>query len=251
MKEIKLQIKKLLADIPVDFGGGCSIEKATTFAWLIKKLKINKSIDIGVYKGRSFLPQAYAHKTFTGGYCFGVDPYLNSNANQSEAPINKSDVNAFVNATSFDQLYIDILDRLKFKKLTEHGGIIRKPSLEAVSELEKLHQGNFGLIHIDGNHDSHFVLMDVKGYLPLLSKGGVIVLDDVSWDSVKPAVEYISSKLSHVITHSDSKNDFSIFIDSNSWFMITYLRLRLTGFYFPGIKSSIKRLLFKRSEKRN
>ena len=213
---------------------------------LIKKLKLTKSIDIGVYKGRSFLPQAYAHKNFTGGYCFGIDPYLNSSANESETPITKGDVNAFVNATSFDQLYKDILDRLQSQKLGEHGGIIRQSSLDAVPELEKQHGRSFGLIHIDGNHDSHFVLMDVKGYLPLLSKGGIVVLDDVSWDSVKPAIKYISSKLSHVITHSDSRNDFSVFIDSNSWWLNskTYLRLRLAIFYYyPEIKSSIKKAI--------
>jgi len=71
---------------------------------------------------------------------------------------------------------------------------------------------NFGLVHIDGNHDTEFVLKDVLNYVPLVKKGGIILLDDISWDSVKPAMEAINIRSHFIGRVINEKNDFAIFI---------------------------------------
>src|SRR5688572_17741927 len=81
---IKEKISQMYVDIPVDFGGGCSVLKGTAIALLIAELDLQRSADIGVYRGRSFFPQGMAHETFTGGLVFGIDPYDNVAAEQTD-----------------------------------------------------------------------------------------------------------------------------------------------------------------------
>jgi hypothetical protein len=59
-RRARAEIEDLLALAPSDFGGGCSPEKAHVLLWLIKHGRPAASCDIGVYRGRSFFPQALA-----------------------------------------------------------------------------------------------------------------------------------------------------------------------------------------------
>ena len=88
--------------------------------------------------------------------------------------------------------------------------IIRKTSSNAATDFSTS-AVRFGLIHIDGNHDTSFVMEDIKNYVPLLDKNGFVVLDDVSWDSVIPAFSYLSQNLIFVNKLIDKENDFALF----------------------------------------
>ena len=72
------------------------------------------------------------------------------------------------------------------------------------------------MVHIDGNHDTSFVMQDVDDYLPLVQDGGFIVMDDVSWVSVKPALSILNVKCKFIGNLTDSQNDFSIFIKNGT-----------------------------------
>jgi len=64
--------------------------------------------------------------------------------------------------------------------------ILRKPSEQAASYFRD--SGiPIGMLHIDGNHDAHFVMRDLELYLPLVEPDGIVVMDDIDWESVKPA----------------------------------------------------------------
>jgi predicted O-methyltransferase YrrM len=49
--------------------------------------------------------------------------------------------------------------------------------------------GNFDLIHIDGNHDTHGVMNDLQICWPVLNPGGVIVLDDYQMPPIERAIQ--------------------------------------------------------------
>jgi len=77
LKLLKEEVYMILINLKSDFGGGCSLEKALLMAILIKSENMKKTCDRGVYRRRSFLPQAVAHQIYSKGIVYGVDPYSN------------------------------------------------------------------------------------------------------------------------------------------------------------------------------
>lgn len=212
---LRSEIERLLARIPLDFGGGCSASKAYVMASLIRELGTRMSLDIGVYRGRSLLPQAIAHLRHTGGTAYGVDPWSKQEAMENDNPGLKAEIDRFVESTDFEALYQDV-DRLRQTiGVGDHCTLIRKTSAAAAAYFRE--QGmSFGLIHVDGNHDTAVVMQDVADYLPLLDPGGILVLDDVSWDSVKPAYAHVASRMPRLFERIDAFNDYAVFLNAQS-----------------------------------
>lgn len=226
MKKLYYDIKALLSEIPIDFGGGCSPEKAYLLAWLICRYSLKTTLDIGVYRGRSLFPQALAHAKFTGGIVYGVDPWDAAQAKELDVIEElRERIDKFVGQTDFEKIYQQVLLMSQRFHYEDHCSILRKTSADAARFFET--QGVlFGLIHIDGNHDTNIVMKDVELYLPLLKSNGFIVLDDISWESVKPAYQTLMTRLRLVFksTHLP-KNDYAIFWDNHSWMAAMMLRL--------------------------
>ena len=209
---LRAEVVRLLARIPLDFGGGCSASKAYLMAALIRALPAKASLDIGVYRGRSLLPQALAHRMHTGGMAFGVDPWSKEAAREDDHPALKAQIDRFVETTDFDALYRDV-DALRHSAgVAAHCTLVRQTSA-AAAELFRQRGQRFGLIHIDGNHDTAPVMRDVDDYLPLLEPGGILVMDDVSWDSVKPACARVAEHLQRLFTRTDPLNDYAVYAD--------------------------------------
>lgn len=209
------QIRKIYKYAPSDFGGGCSYQKALAMALFIKELNLQTSADIGVYRGRSLFPQAIAHKRYTKGIAYGIDPFNNLAAVQNDQPDLKESLDNFLQNTDFDKLYKAVTDIIKRFKLGKNCKLIRERSEEAKLFFSE-NNIQLGLVHIDGNHDTTFVSKDVNDYLPLVTEGGIVLVDDISWDSVKPALEIMHSSCVFIGNVTDSLNDFSIFIKKPS-----------------------------------
>lgn len=200
-------------EIPVDFGGGCPPKKAYALAWLIRAQRVTASLDIGVYRGRSLVPQALAHRDHTGGTAFGIDPFSNGEAMQHDNPALAERLRDFAVSTDSERIYADLLILLDRLTLQSHCRLIRATSSEAAKTFTAQGQ-RFGLIHADGNHDEARVMEDVMLYLPLVEDGGLIVIDDISWTSVKPAVEFVASGatlLFHESAPSVTELDYAVF----------------------------------------
>jgi hypothetical protein len=220
------EIQELLQLAPSDFGGGCTPEKAHVLLWLIKHGRLTTSCDIGVYRGRSLFPQALAHRKYTGGVAFGIDPYTKAAAKQDDNPVLKAQLDQWAATTDFEGLYRGVLDSLGSRVLMANAQLLRMTSREAVDVL-KLRAVTFGLIHVDGNHDSDEVVHDVRNYLPLLQPNGFLVLDDISWDSVRPAVRIASAQLRQLYQHVDTANDYAVFWNGRSPLRAAYLAAML------------------------
>lgn len=216
MRKLRSDIARILDQIPIDFGGGSSLRKGHAMAWLIKKHALRTTLDIGVYRGRSLFPQAFAHRHFTGGMVYGVDPWSASEAMEHDNAQLKEAIGTFVSNTDFEGLYEQVIALRRTLGLERHCTLLRSTSANAASIFEK--DGvSFDLIHIDGNHDTKAVLKDVDLYLPRLSQGGFLVMDDVSWDSVKPAYERVNQKLCRVYELiKQPSDDFAVFWNGKS-----------------------------------
>lgn len=209
--------KQLLELVPIDFGGGCSLSKADLLSYLIINDKINNSIDIGVYRGRSLLPQANAHKHKSRGVVYGVDPYDNELVKEKDNKELKKQINKFVQENDFQKIYDDVCALVRKTGLSDNVNIIRKTSKEALAYFisNAIHPG---LIHIDGNHDRDIVLNDVKGYSAILEDGGYIIMDDVSWSSVKPSVDWLEdNNFVQLYCRVNSMNDYAVFTKNKSY----------------------------------
>lgn len=226
MNELRRDIERILEAIPIDFGGGCSASKAHVLAYLIRRFNLQKTIDIGVYRGRSLFPQALAHAAFTGGTVYGVDPWSRDHATENDNPRLSDAITRFVAATDYDSVYAGVCTTRESLGYEKHCLLVRDTSARAAASFRE--RGlTFGLIHIDGNHDTETVVHDVETYTPLLEPGGFLVLDDVSWDSVKPAYERARRSMRRLFQRIDASNDYAVFQGETAMLRSIGLRLKL------------------------
>jgi len=203
------KVRHVLNAIPIDFGGGCSRKKALLFAGIIHELQFKVTVDIGVYRGRSFFPQALAHRYSSDGIVYGVDPYDPTAAQQNDTPELANAMQVFVAETNFDSLFESVQQRIHQMGLEKHATLLRMTSSEAAKHFRDRNI-ECDLVHIDGNHDTEAVLSDVSSYIPLLSASGILVLDDVSWKSVRPALELAQRDMKLLVETHDDWNDFAV-----------------------------------------
>ena len=215
-EELYSDIMKVLDRIPIDLGGGCSVDKAYLFAWLIRRYELKQTVDIGVYRGRSLFPQALAHAQFTGGVAYGVDPYSASEAREenieSADKKNKKVINRFIEETDWQAICRSVVTMRDELGYGDHCVLLRETSAAAAAYFEE-NDISFGMVHVDGNHDTAKVMEDLDLYLPLVAENGFIVLDDISFKSVRPAYEKLdaSTTLVYERTDHDNANDFAVF----------------------------------------
>lgn len=124
-------------------------------------------------------------------------------------------LNKFAETTDFNQIFNDVKNLTKRFDLENQTKFIRTGSHEA-SKYFLDNNIKLGLVHIDGNHDIHFVMQDVNDYMPLLEINGIIILDDISWDSVKPAYDNLNKNMLLVGECIDTNNDFAVFINKEN-----------------------------------
>jgi len=225
MNELRREIDRMLSEIPITYGGGCSVDKAYAMAWMIRRYQLRTTLDIGVYMGRSLFPQAIAHRRCTGGVAYGVDPWAAAAAEQRDMPEYKELLERFVRETDFEAVYGEV-ERLRNKwSLEKHCVLIRETS-EAAAQYFAERDIEFDLIHIDGNHDTKMVSRDVELYVPRLREGGFLFMDDVTWPSVRPAYERVCASLQHVYERVKRSrgDDYAVFRRSRSKLRLAALR---------------------------
>ncbi len=180
------EIRRLLSRVTPDFGGGCSQHKAEAMADLVVNEGLRVAVEIGVYRGRSLLPLAAAFRWSGQGFAVGIDPYTAAAAVQSDTHTLGSSLVEWAHAQDWEGLYRDVLALIEQEGLGDVARIVRRRSEDAAALFGT---GTVDLLHIDGNHDAAVVAGDVAHYRPLVRPGGYIVVDDVSWESVRPAYE--------------------------------------------------------------
>jgi predicted O-methyltransferase YrrM len=212
--EVRAFIEDVVASVPVDFGGGSGSGKALVLADLIARFGITDTVEIGVYRGRSLLPVAAMLRVVGGGVATGIDPWGVDEALQHDEHAVGPRVNDWVRSHPWEETYQGVLARVEALRLQDHCRILRMTSEEAAPQIP---DGSVGLVHIDGNHDRAAVERDAELYLPKLRPGGFLVLDDASWDSIRPVAEALRSKLELVFqlcdflaVHDDQASDFLV-----------------------------------------
>lgn len=142
-------------------------------------------VEIGVYGGRSFLPAALALRDHGSGHAVGVDPYMLESAVEGDP----KDAEGWVREGELEKFHAFLTARILEWGLGHFCSLLRAPS-------QCCHQlfGPLDYLHVDGCHAEQVALRDVTLWVPKVRPGGVVVLDDVDWESLQPARAFVRER---------------------------------------------------------
>jgi len=182
-----------------DCVGFCDIQKIQGMSNFIQTRNLKTYVEIGVYGGKSLLPNAYVMKTLGPGFlAIGIDPWTVEDAMQTlQDEATTTRINEGTKTIDFDQVYNNVVSIINKYDMQDYCKLIRKKSSDAISEIDTI-----DLLHIDGNHGTQAVIEDFEKYFPKIRSGGLIWFDDVhhTWPTVVAATEHIK-KYCPVVEH--------------------------------------------------
>lgn len=175
---LRKEILDALATMP---HGWCTPDKALAMADLILAVQPETVVEIGVFAGRSIIPQALALRHIKRGIIYGIDPWRREDTVEGNLPPIDKDWWSKVDLEDIHRICMETIWRLG---LTEHCIIIRSAS----QYCPKLFAGGIDILHVDGSHSTEASVRDVHLYLPQVSQGNHVWFDDASWATTKEAV---------------------------------------------------------------
>jgi hypothetical protein len=210
------ELEEVSASISLDEGGGASLLKVFLLAELIVAEGLDRLVEIGVYRGRLFLPLARLLTVLGRGEMVGIDPYSASAAVQRDVKRGGVDLVEWPTTVDWSALYSEVTEGIARWGLEGHSRLIRERSEDAVDDFAA---GSIDLLHVDGNHDLAAVSRDVELFLPRVRDGGIVVMDDISWPSVRPVYERLAGEHERLFSLAESgvylwpaggPNDFAV-----------------------------------------
>lgn len=170
--------------------GWCCAEKRDAIYDAVRSLGDSfndflECVEIGVYGGQSLLPAAMALRdTSRGGIVAGIDPYT--------AAASLDGLQPEVARQWWGDLDHDAIRAGAEKAIRPYATWCRL----VVAMPDDVADGYHGLhyLHVDDSHATATALRNVRTWLPKLLPGGVLVLDDATWESVQPARALIAAE---------------------------------------------------------
>ena len=140
---------------------------------LVGKLKAKVIIEVGSHKGGSAVRWAEAMGADGKLYC--VDTWLES----AEAVLNNSKVYAILRQNGHPMTYWQFLTNMKSRGLQDRVVPIVNTSAEGAILLGAA-EVVADIIYVDASHTFRAAYQDICDYWPLLRKGGVMLVDDLT-----------------------------------------------------------------------
>jgi hypothetical protein len=179
--------------VPLDEGGGATALKVFLLAELILNRDLSRIVEIGVYRGRLFLPLARLMFWLKRGEMVGIDPWSAEAAVQHEAELEGIDLVEWPQTIDWDGLHDGVRAHIERLGIGERARLIRQRS-EDVDLAAEFGDAPIDLLHIDGNHDRDAVRRDLDRFLPYMREGSILVMDDVGWPSVRDLYEEVAAE---------------------------------------------------------
>jgi predicted O-methyltransferase YrrM len=173
--EMVMEISSFLETHLPTIEGWCEKDKALKLYEIIREVKPDLCVEIGVFGGSSLIPQALALKHNNKGTIAGIDPWNNNSAiEEMENLANKN----WWGQVDLQGVYDRFLNKLKIYEVEQFCKIIRRKSNQAVSRFD---DSSIDVLHIDGNHCEKLAYEDSVMYYPKVKTGGYIFFDDIGW----------------------------------------------------------------------
>lgn len=163
--------------------GWCETDKAVAMADLILYEKPNVVVEIGVFGGRSLVPQAMACQMNGKGMVYGMDAWLKEVAIEGDNSPQNDD---WWSSLDMDYIFKHCFQNIMNYGVNDYAVIIRAPSQNCVQLFNSI-----DILHIDGAHSEVASVRDVVNYMPKVKPGGFIWFDDVDWETTKKAVAMV------------------------------------------------------------
>ena len=173
----------------VDIAGWCDETKARNLIQIITLTRPKTVVEIGVFGGKSLIPQALALRE-TGGVIRGIDPW---DAQEAIVGMKERASIDWWSKLDMEGIRLALCNHIRRLRLDNQVDLIRETSERAASRFEN---ESIGLLHIDGNHSVERSIPDAQLYLPKVAPGGFIYVDDIGWveggeKTVEPALDYL------------------------------------------------------------
>lgn len=160
--------------------GWLSPKVAAAMQCLIREVKPDVMIEIGVFAGLSLINAALTLQELGKGLIYGIDPW---NMDIALNNMGTGENVGFWNAIDLDSVHAECAQSIRENDLS-NVVLIRSPS-------ERCHQlfarESVDILYIDGGHSQPQSCADVTNYLPKVKKGGYVWMDDTDWLSVQKA----------------------------------------------------------------
>lgn len=199
-----------LAKLIHDVEGWCTLHKAQTLYELASDKDCSLAVEIGIFGGKSLLPVAAAFADKGRGEIYGIEPWDNAVAIETPTDENNDTWWGKVDLVGVKRSFLGQVLKLGLEK---HVKILEIPSDAAVPIFQTPRfAGKIDLVHVDGAHSVEQSVFDCAYWLRLLNSGRHLVLDDINWPSVQPALDYMkrSSDLIY-ISEAEEKGWFAVF----------------------------------------
>lgn len=171
--------------------GWATVEKAVAMADLIVSSKPKVIVEIGVFGGRSLIPQALALRELGSGHIYGIDPWRL--APVLEGNLNEADAKWWSRNVDLHEIHKGFMEALWREALDPWVTILRCTAEQALPLLPEI-----DILHIDGNHSELASCRDVEQFLPKVPAGGLIWFDDIDWETTRQAVLLLSTACERV-----------------------------------------------------
>jgi hypothetical protein len=179
---MNIELVELIMESNGTMEGWASPEKALAMAELIEEEIPNVVVELGVFGGRSLIPQAMALRTAGSGVIIGVDPWRL--APVLEGDPSEADKDWWTNNVNLHEIHKGFMEALWKYDLSRWAIIMRGTSEEVFFAIPK----KIDILHIDGNHTEVASVRDVSLYLPRVAPGGFVWFDDTDWPTTEKAV---------------------------------------------------------------
>lgn len=176
--------------------GWCTERKALWLADLITSNRCLAVLEIGIYGGRSLIPMAMAVQSLgAGGKVHGVEAWSNSVAVATET---NAENDAWWQTVDLKAIKKGFLRSVALNEVADTVVVLEMSSDEAFATISRTGLGPFDLVHVDGSHSEVQALRDVEMWSGLVRPGGILVLDDIGWPSVRAAREHVRRNFSDI-----------------------------------------------------
>jgi predicted O-methyltransferase YrrM len=173
--------------------GWCLLEKALELAELVLTVRPMCVVEMGVFGGRSLIPQALALRENGSGLAFGVDTWSSALAIENFDRHNPDDAKqlAWWATVDMHEIYRGCARMIDDLKLDDFCSLIRARS-EFAAHL--FHVEQIDILHIDGDHQQVSSCRDVELWLPRVKPGGYVWFDDTNWPQTQAAQMLLGKK---------------------------------------------------------
>lgn len=152
--------------------GWCPLQKALDLAAVIIAFRPKKTVEIGVYGGKSLLPMALVCEAIDAGVVIGIDPW---------SPAASAEGYTGDNASWWGRLDHEGIYR-SFTENVKRLGVHNRVAIERAKSDDAAVPVDIDLLHVDGQHTEQ-ATRDVKRFGANVRIGGLVCMDDLGWQN--------------------------------------------------------------------